>query len=671
LKNRFLSRLGISSRLLLISMSYMLPIGVLLSLYTSRINAQIDFSSLEKTGNQMQQALQETLDGLLRTTALARRVAAGQVSSHAALGQALTRVDAGLARWRVADQEIGSALQFTEAGLRKRGRQHLRFAVIEDEWRDLREKLARLPAAEDAAPALQACWHLVADVRSAITHGGDVSNLILDPDLDSYYLMDVTLLALPQAQERIGRILALAGPLLAGPPDKRRVLTSQERQAIAVLAALFAESDVARIESSLATSQSEDPNFYGTSPTLHGVNSPLQRFTGAARALIEAMRETADGTATELPVFQALADQAHNASVELWNTSAAELDILLDARLAADRRARSLALSLTALAVALTALFVWLIVHSIQRPLSQGASALTSVAGTLDQGSDQMARGIAETSSSVAAASTAADEVSRRVQSVAASAEDLGQTIREIARNAAQAALVASTAVGSAEVTNAAMRRLEVSTGEVGNVVKVISSIAGQTNLLALNATIEAARAGEVGRGFAVVANEVKDLAKETARATEEIGQRIQAIQKDSQSAMEAISEITRIITDINSFQTGVASAVEEQTATVSEIGRNMAEAAQECTGIAGRVATFRSSLESQTKMAEFVRGSAQNLGYVAGDIARLAGRRRSPVAAPQTRPALDQPGAHPIPHPAALESSSDASGVERNDGGE
>jgi methyl-accepting chemotaxis protein len=646
---RFLSRLGISSRLLLISVSYTLPIGVLLSLYISRINAEIDFSSLEKTGNRMQQALEETLDGLLRSTALARRVAAGQADGREALGQALTRVDAAMGRWRVADQEVGSELQFTETGLRKRGRQHLRFTIIEDEWRDLRQKLAQLSPADDASAALQACWHLVADVRSAITHSGDVSNLILDPDLDSYYLMDVTLLALPQAQERIARILAHVEPLLAGPPDKRRALTPPERQGIAVLAALFGESDVARIESSVATSQSEDPNFYGSSPTLHLVNSPLQRFTGSARALIEAMRRTAEGTLPDLAAFEALADQTHTASFELWNTAATELNILLEARLSADRRARSWALSLTALAVALTALFVWLIVYSIQRPLSLGANALTSVAGTLDQGSAQMARGIAETSSSVAAASTAADEVSRRVQSVAASAEDLGQTIREIARNAAQAATVASTAVGTADVTNAAMRRLEMSTGEVGNVVKVISSIAGQTNLLALNATIEAARAGEVGRGFAVVANEVKDLAKETARATAEIGKRIEAIQKDSQSAMEAISEITRIITDINSFQTGVASAVEEQTATVSEIGRNMAEAAQECTGIAGRVATFRSSLESQTKMAEFVRGSAQNLGHVAGDIARLAGRRRPAAAAPLGLPAV-YPAVTPSP---------------------
>ena len=637
---RLLPRIGISTRLLLISVSYTFPIGVLLYLYVSGINASIAFSSLEKTGNRMQRALEETLDGLLSASYLARPVAAGQTDARGALDRALSKVDAGLANWRAADQEIGEDLQFTESGLRKRGRHHVRLDTVEDEWRDLRRRFTSLSGVDQAAAAADACWHLVADVRTAITHTGDISNLILVPDLDSYYLMDVTLLALPQTQERIARLLAHAEPLFAGLVDKRRVLTVLERQELAVLAGKLAE-DVTRIENSAATSLNEDPNFHGPSRTLGRVNPVLQRFSRSARDLIQILVRAADGSVQDWASFQQRGDQAQTASFELWLVAVAELDALIEIRLASLRNARTWTVLLSLLAAALAALFVWLIGRSIRLPLNSGAIALTAAAGTLDQGSEQMARGIAETSSSVAAASTAADEVSRRVQTVAASAEDLGQTIREIARNAAQAASVASTAVGTAEVTNAAMTRLGISTGEVGNVVKVISGIAGQTNLLALNATIEAARAGEVGRGFAVVANEVKELAKETARATEDIGRRIEAIQKDSQSAIEAIAQITQIIADINSFQTGVASAVEEQTATVSEIGRNMAEAANECTDIAGRVATFRSSLESQTKMAEFVRGSAQGLGKVASDIARLAGSNGLP------RRLLERPGEH------------------------
>src|SRR5581483_7458380 len=150
-----------------------------------------------------------------------------------------------------------------------------------------------------------------------------------------------------------------------------------------------------------------------------------------------------------------------------------------------------------------------------------------------------------------------------------------------------EAARVATSAVRVAEVTSGAISKLGDSSIEIGKVVKVITSIAEQTNLLALNATIEAARAGEAGKGFAVVANEVKELANETARATEDISRKIDAIQTDTQTAVISIQEITDVIAKINDIQTTIASAVEEQAATTNEIGRNVSEAAKGTTEIA------------------------------------------------------------------------------------
>jgi methyl-accepting chemotaxis protein len=185
-----------------------------------------------------------------------------------------------------------------------------------------------------------------------------------------------------------------------------------------------------------------------------------------------------------------------------------------------------------------------------------------------------------ETSSQATLVSAASEQVSKSVQTVASGTEEMTASIREIAKNASEAARVASGAVKVAENTNQTISKLGDSSTEIGKVIKVITSIAQQTNLLALNATIEAARAGEAGKGFAVVANEVKELAKETAKATEDISQKIESIQGDTRHAVSAISEINGVISKINDYQNTIASAVEEQTATTSEISRNVNEAA-------------------------------------------------------------------------------------------
>jgi methyl-accepting chemotaxis protein len=162
-------------------------------------------------------------------------------------------------------------------------------------------------------------------------------------------------------------------------------------------------------------------------------------------------------------------------------------------------------------------------------------------------------------------------------------------SIREISRSAIEAARVAKAAVGVAHTTNITIIQLGESSIEIGKVVKVITSIA-QTNLLALNATIEAARAGEAGKGSAVVANEVKELAKETARATEEIRRKIENIQLNTKCAVQAIGAVGSIIATVNDISNSIASAVEEQTATANEIGRNVHEAARGTSAISKNI---------------------------------------------------------------------------------
>ncbi len=189
-----------------------------------------------------------------------------------------------------------------------------------------------------------------------------------------------------------------------------------------------------------------------------------------------------------------------------------------------------------------------------------------------------MADNTARQSQVVAAAS---EEATRNVETVSSAAEELSASISEIARHVQDQSQMTSQAVTEADSTNATIKELGTASSEIGQVVKVITSIAQQTNLLALNATIEAARAGEAGKGFAVVANEVKELARQTARATEEISEKINAIQGSTGVAVTAIGSIGESIRKINEISTTIASAVEEQTAATNEISRNVAEAAR------------------------------------------------------------------------------------------
>jgi methyl-accepting chemotaxis protein len=259
--------------------------------------------------------------------------------------------------------------------------------------------------------------------------------------------------------------------------------------------------------------------------------------------------------------------------------------------------------------------------------IAQMAQALASSSRELTAVSQQMASNAEETAAQANVASAAAEQVSSNVSTVSTAAEEMGASIREISKSAHEAARVATTAVRVADSTNATVAKLGESSAEIGNVIKVITSIAQQTNLLALNATIEAARAGEAGKGFAVVANEVKELAKQTANATRDISQKIEAIQGDTKGAVEAIAQIGKIINQINDIQNTIASAVEEQTATTGEIGRNVTEAAKGSSEIAQNITGVAQAARSTTEGASNTKSSADELSRIANDLQKLVGQ--------------------------------------------
>ncbi|NAZ75797.1 HAMP domain-containing protein [Kineococcus sp. T13] len=255
------------------------------------------------------------------------------------------------------------------------------------------------------------------------------------------------------------------------------------------------------------------------------------------------------------------------------------------------------------------------------RTIGHSVQSLQGASDSLADVAERLSAGAGESSSQADVVLLASGDIAVNVSTVAAAGDEMSAAIREIAASTADASAVATAAVASAEDARTTIERLSVSSREIGEVVKLITSIAEQTNLLALNATIEAARAGEMGKGFAVVAGEVKELAQQTARATEEIVGRVNATQTDAASAAAAITEITEVIARIDGLQATIAAAVEEQSATTSEMVRNVTEVSNGSQEITNNISGIASAASRTTADAGATRAAADEVSGAAQEL--------------------------------------------------
>ncbi|MFN8196491.1 MAG: methyl-accepting chemotaxis protein [Nocardioidaceae bacterium] len=354
------------------------------------------------------------------------------------------------------------------------------------------------------------------------------------------------------------------------------------------------------------------------------------------------------------------------------STRARAVDASADARASAKRASIEIAIAV-GIAILVAAVMVWLVSTSITRPLRRTVAALQALGrkdltvevqmtdggelGEMDQAISDAVLGLRETvrvmtddASTLATAATemkdaetrilehahaaaelvgsaaaASEQVSHNASSVAAGTEEMGASIREIAASASEAARVTTTAVEAADVAGARVHELGKASEEIGEVVHAITAIAEQTNLLALNATIEAARAGEAGKGFAVVASEVKDLAQETARATEDIEAKVAGIQAEMTGAVESINEIREVVSRMSEHVTTIASAVEEQTATTSTMSESVHQAAAGSSDIALNIRAVASQVEATDTAVETTMASIEQLTMMAAEMDEVA----------------------------------------------
>jgi methyl-accepting chemotaxis protein len=334
-----------------------------------------------------------------------------------------------------------------------------------------------------------------------------------------------------------------------------------------------------------------------------GARADASKHQGQYRKVIEGMNATLDAVIAPVQeagaVLQRIADGDLRARVE-GNYQGDHAQIKNDINTMADKLSASMA------------------------QIGHNAQALASSSEELATVSQQMSANAEETATQSNVVSAAAEQVTKNLETVATATEEMSASIKEIAKNATESARVATSAVKTAEATSATVAKLGESSAAIGQVIKVITTIAQQTNLLALNATIEAARAGEAGKGFAVVANEVKELAKDTAKATEDISRKIEAIQGDTKGAVDSIGEIRTIIHQVNDISNTIASAVEEQTATTNEIARNVQEGAKGGAQVAENIVAVAQAAKSTTQGASDTQTAAGELARMAAELQKI-----------------------------------------------
>ena len=654
-------QMSMNLKLVLSNLAYVVPVAVLVYLLAGVRQTTIDFASFEQVGNIYQRALEKELSIVGQHSWLAQRALHGDGEAKSKLKSVSANLEQGIEILEKMHNEYGSALQFTDTGLALRQREHLKLETFRKEWEALKEQQ------DSMAPevSVEKHAHLIADLRGMITHLGDTSNLILDPDLDSYYLMDVTLVALPQMQERLVDILTRGEGIV-----RRQALSVEDRKWLTIATAMLKQADYDRIAGDVQTSLNEDKNFNGMSSGLQANILPaVQDNRKNLDQLLKLMDDLlVPENAVTLEQFLSAAEGSYFSSFGLWDVSSKELHQLLQTRIENERSARNLSILYSVLVMIAAAIFSTLLGMSIRTGIIQSvSSAVETMRGIaqvvaesnrqLVQASESLASGTSQQASAIQETVSTLDEISSMTEKSASGAQNSASEARDSQNAAAESKqslqdlvralseINESSTTMISQVTESNQRIVEIVSmiQEIGNKTKVINDIVFQTKLLSFNASVEAARAGEHGKGFAVVAEEVGNLAEMSGTAAKEITtlleqstakvngivdetkRNLDSVVKGSKDKMakgmeiagrceETLNTAVTKVETVTQLMSEIASATKEQALGVSEIGKAMNlldQATQTNSSTAEQAAELARELDQQ---AQGLRSSIEDL---------------------------------------------------------
>jgi methyl-accepting chemotaxis protein len=702
-----MKKISLSTRFALVILMFAAIIGVILYMMIAAKNEPINFGRQEMVGNAYQRPIEKVLRHLMFHRIVAQRVLNGERSSLPTLETLQKSIDQGFVALQEAHAELGERLQFTDAGLKSRKRDHLTIGNVLGEWSELKSRLHGLKPEESNKNHA----HLISVLRGMITHLGDTSNLVLDPDLDSYYLMDITLLALPQTQDRIQNATVEMEPWV-----RKKSVTEGERIKASVFASMMNEADLERIGGDFQTVLNEDANFYGKLPSLESQLKPQhEAFLEAYRRLIEVANKVASGEAVPLDSFLKTSEAALNASFDYWDAAAKEMDALLQERISSHQGRRTWAVVLSVIsflfATSLAGIFMRYLGHDMREFLKM-----------LNGLSDRISGASVETASSSSELSEAAVQQAASIQQTMASVEQISAMVSQNAesasktRDAVQANQKASDqgnesagdllkAITEIKSTNdEILNQMENSSQEFAEIVRIISAIETKTNvineivfqtkLLSFNASVEAARAGEHGKGFAVVAEEVGNLAQMSGNAAKEITdmlatstkkvneivertqdkvERLVEVGKDkitmgqatAQKCSQALQQITQNARTVVGMIEEIANASKEQAQGVREINKAISQldqVTQQNAAVAQKSSTQAEELNAQAdalsqavhSFTVFIDGEKSVGPHTteknAGGAAKAPPAKVIPLKANKHKPRLDRASGSDVP---------------------